>query len=213
MRTVSMMAWKQVDRVNGVCGRLTRRALPGVALLGVALLGALAALPQVMQAQPSLVILVRHGEKQPTPANDPSLSEAGVARSEALDKALAGATPGTIVVSATRRTNETAAVVTRRTGVTPTVIALTGAHVQSVADAVMKASGVVLVVGHSNTVPAIVTALGGPKLPDLCDASYATLFVLQPAREGRSAQLITSSYGTPDAPGATTCGAATMTPR
>jgi broad specificity phosphatase PhoE len=205
MTKVSMKAWKQVDRVHGVSGRLTRRALPGVALLGVALLGAFAAVPRVTQAQPSLVILVRHGEKQPTPANDPSLSEAGVARSEALDKALAGATPGTIVVSATKRTNETAAVVAKRTGVTPTVIALTGAHVKSVAEAVMKASGVVLVVGHSNTVPAIVNALGGPKLPDLCDASYATMFVLQPARDGRPVQVVTSSYGTPDAPGATTC--------
>lgn len=187
----SMMSWKQVTR--------------GVALLGV--VGALVAVPARVEAQPSLVILVRHGEKQPTPANDPSLSEAGVARAEALEKALTGVTPGTIVVSATKRTAETAAVVAKRTGVTPTVIALTGAHVKNVADAVMKTSGVVLVVGHSNTVPAIVTALGGAKLPDLCDSSYATMFVVQPARDGRPTQVLTSSYGAPDAPGATTCAA------
>ena len=200
MTKVSMMSWKQADRVGAVTGSLRRAAL-----LGVVMIGAVAVLPQVAQAQPSLVILVRHGEKQPTPANDPSLSEAGVARADALEKALAGATPGTIVVTATKRTQETAAAVVKRTGITPTVIALSGAHVKSVADAVMKASGVVLVVGHSNTVPAIVNALGGPKLPDLCDASYATMFVFQPARDGRAAQLVTSSYGTPDAPGASTC--------
>ncbi|MBL0939065.1 MAG: histidine phosphatase family protein [Gemmatimonadaceae bacterium] len=157
-----------------------------------------------VEAQPTLVIVVRHGEKQPTP-NDPSLSEAGVARSLALDSAIAHSTPGTIVVSATKRTAETAAAVAKRTGVTPTVIALQGAHVKNVADAVMKASGVVLVVGHSNTVPAIVTALGGPKLPDICDASYDTMFIVTPARDGKPVQVVQSSYGKADAVGADQC--------
>ncbi|WP_396225059.1 histidine phosphatase family protein, partial [Gemmatimonas sp.] len=68
-------------------------------------------MPHQVTAQPSLVVLVRHGEKQPAPADDPSLSEAGVARAQALDKALALTTPGTIVVSPRKRTVETAAVV------------------------------------------------------------------------------------------------------
>jgi hypothetical protein len=96
-------------------------------------------------------------------------------------------------------------------GVTPTVIALDATHVKSVAEAVMKAKGVVLVVGHSNTVPAIVTALGGPKLPDICDASYATMFVVTPATNGAPASVVRASYGAPDAAGATTC--AGMSPK
>jgi phosphohistidine phosphatase SixA len=165
----------------------------------------LAASPAVAHAQPSLVILVRHGEKQPAPADDPSLSAAGVARAKALDVALTGTTPSTIVVSQRKRTVETAAVVQQRTGVTPTVIGLDADHVKHVAAAVMKASGVVLVVGHSNTVPAIVTALGGPKLPDLCDASYATMFLVVPGRAGQKAQVVRSAYGAPDAIGADQC--------
>jgi broad specificity phosphatase PhoE len=162
-------------------------------------------MPHQVTAQPSLVVLVRHGEKQPAPADDPSLSEAGVARAQALDKALALTTPGTIVVSPRKRTVETAAVVRQRVGVTPTVIPLDAQHVQHVAAAVMKASGVVLVVGHSNTIPAIVNALAGTTLPDLCDASYATLFVVTPARDGGKAQVVKSMYGTPDTVGAEQC--------
>lgn len=170
------------------------------------LAAALVSRPAVAAAQPSLVILVRHGEKQPAPADDPSLSEAGVARAKALDAALAHSTPATIIVSTRKRTLETAAVVQARTRVAPTVIALDGQHVRNVATAVMQAKGVVLVVGHSNTIPAIVNALVGTKLPDLCDASYATLFVVTPAAGGNAAQLVQSSYGAPDAVGAAQCG-------
>lgn len=178
------------------------------AVLSVAVALASIASPSVVMAQPTLVILVRHGEKQPTPADDPSLSAAGVARGTALDAALAFTSPTTIVVSTRKRTVETAAAVMARTGVRPTVIPLDGggaAHVRAVAAAVQQATGVVLVVGHSNTVPAIVTALGGPALPDLCDASYATLFLLTPARNGQPAQVVRSQYGAPDAVGADQC--------
>lgn len=167
--------------------------------------------PRSAAAQPSLVILVRHGEKQPAPADDPSLSEAGVARARALDAALALATPSTIVVSPRKRTSETAAVVQQRVGVAPTVIPLDARHVQNVAAAIMKASGVVLVVGHSNTIPAIVNALAGTTLPDLCDASYATMFLVTPASGARRSQVVKTTYGTPDAPGAEGC--AGMVPR
>lgn len=191
----------------GVSWRRHVRFAVGIA--AVAAVGSLA--PALAAAQPSLVILVRHGEKQPTPADDPSLSEAGVARAQALADALGATKPTTIVVSARKRTVETAAVVAKNSGVAPTVIGLDASHVKSVADAVMKSKGVVVVVGHSNTVPAIVTALGGPKLPDICDASYATMFVLTPGANGAPANVVKTSYGTPDAPGATSC--AGMTPK
>lgn len=159
----------------------------------------LASLPCDVAAQPSLVILVRHGEKQPVPVDDPSLSDAGVARARALDAALAHAVPGTIVVSTRKRTVETAAVVQQRTGVAPTVIALDAQHVKHVAAAVMQATGVVLVVGHSNTIPAIVNALAGTTLPDLCDAQYATMFLVTPASGTAPAHVVKTMYGTPDA--------------
>jgi broad specificity phosphatase PhoE len=134
--------------------------------------------PRDLAAQPSLVVLVRHGEKATEGGSDPSLSEAGKARAQALADALAMTTPNAIIVTSLKRTAETAAV----------------------AAAVRKATGVVLVVGHSNTVPAIVTALGGPKLPDLCDSSYASMFVLTPGADGKAAQVVLSQYGAADGP-------------
>lgn len=166
----------------------------------------------ILSAQPSLVILVRHAEKQSSPADDPSLTERGTLRARMLDQTLAHTTPGTIFVTPFKRTAETAAFVAARSGITPVAISVAGNHVQRVADAVKSASGVVLVVGHSNTIPAIITALGGPKLSDICDASFATLFVFQPATASAASQLVVSSYGPPDPAGATTCGAAAPQP-
>ena len=136
--------------------------------------------PRELVAQPSLVVLVRHGEKAIEGGSDPSLSEAGRARAQALADALAMTTPNAIIVTSLKRTAETAAVVSAKTGV-------------------------VLVVGHSNTIPAIVTALGGPKLPDLCDSSYAAMFVLTPGAERKAAQVVLASYGAADGPLLASC--------
>ncbi len=163
---------------------------------------------------PSLVVLVRHAEKASATDPDPSLSAAGYARAKALVDALQHATPNAIVVTSRKRTAETAADVASKFGITPVVVSLDGAmakHIGAVADAVRAQRGVVLVVGHSNTTPAIVKALGGPALPDICDASYATLYVLQPGKNGAPATLVTGQYGAADPAGATTC--AGMVPR
>jgi broad specificity phosphatase PhoE len=92
--------------------------------------------------------------------------------------------------------------------VEPLVIAAgsdTAAHVREIAATVrgQAAGGLVVVVGHSNTIPAIIAALGGPTLRDLCDGEYSRLFTLVFPREGPP-RLIRSWYGAPDA--AEPCG-------
>lgn len=180
-------------------------------LLGV-LLATSALAPRAVSAQPSMVVLVRHAEKAAEGGSDPSLSDAGKARAQALADALTMMTPNAIVVTSLKRTAETAAVVSSKTGVALTVVTISGGakHIADVAAAVRQATGVVLVVGHSNTVPAIVTALGGPKLPDICDASYATMFVLTPGTGTAPAQVVRAQYGAADGPMAAGC--AGMTP-
>ena len=61
-----------------------------------------------------------------------------------------------------------------------------------------------LVVGHSNTVPAIIGALGGPKMDELCETEYSNLFTLALV-PGQPARLIHGHYSAPDAPSATDC--------
>jgi broad specificity phosphatase PhoE len=179
--------------------------LAAAAVLPSLLLGAGVAAPTALQAQVTTVVIVRHGEKAAAPANDPVLSEAGQARASALATALAGANVQAVIVTPFQRTQLTAAPTATARGLTPQVVAISPTHVADVAKAVREHKGkVVLVVGHSNTVPAIVNALGGPKLPDLCDAEYAQLFTLVLQEQGPTV-LVRGIYGAPDAPTAGDC--------
>ena len=103
--------------------------------------------------------------------------------------------------------------------VTPAIVAVgssTPDHVAAVAREVRARSaaspGAILVVGHSNTIPAIVHALGGPELPDLCDTKFAVLFALRLPDPGHApARVERRVVGTPDAPVGDECAA--MSPR
>lgn len=163
-------------------------------LLPACLLTSALALPAA--AMPDLVVLVRHAERATEPAGDPALTPAGEQRAQALAQALAGLRVNAILTTQFRRTRDTAAPLAKALGVQPRVVEARGAaHVQAVADAVRAQTGVVLVVGHSNTVTAVLAALGGPKLADLCETSFHHAFVLQPSVEPpRWAQF---SYGAP----------------
>jgi broad specificity phosphatase PhoE len=186
--------------------RILRAPLAGLFLLLTTLGAASPAAPAPAPERsglPALVLLVRHGEKAAEPAGDPPLSAAGTVRAKALAAALADAQVSAVITTQWIRTRETAAPLVQAIGKTPEVVEThkgetPAAHIEAVAAAVRRHPGeVVLVVGHSNTIPAIVTALGGPKLPDLCDASFSDLFVLVPGPDG--AHLVRSHYGPPDA--------------
>jgi phosphohistidine phosphatase SixA len=151
-----------------------------------------------------LVVLVRHAEKAEEPRADPPLTEAGHARAMALLAATEAAGIDAIIVTPFARTRETAAPVAAARGLTPIEVPVVGsiaAHVEAVAAAVraVPPGDAVLVVGHSNTIPAIVTALGGPELADLCDSQYSVLYVLSVPSAG-PARLVTASYGAADPP-------------
>ena len=148
-----------------------------------------------------LVILVRHAEKEATPADDPSLTAAGAERAKALDAALAFSGVTAIITTEFKRTRETAAPLATRRGITAEVVPARGqaaaAQIQSVVAAIRKhPGGVVLVVGHSNTIPAIIAALGGERMRDLCDPDYDNLFIV--ATSGTETRLVKSRFGAPD---------------
>ena len=159
-------------------------------------------------AQPSVVILVRHAERAKTPPDDPGLTPEGMQRARDLATVLAGTHVGVIVTTQLKRTQLTAAPIAEKTGA-KSIIVPTGTrevHADSVAAAVRRvaAGEAVLVVGHSNTIPAIIAALGGPQLPDLCDAQYSNLFVLVFSGTAPP-RFIQSGYGVADAPDAASC--------
>jgi broad specificity phosphatase PhoE len=122
------------------------------------------------------VILTRHAEKAATPPKDPPLSQAGQERAKLLASMLADSGVAAIYTTEFQRTQQTAAVLAERVHVKPTVLPAndTGQLVKAIR---ARDSGVVVVVAHSNTLPEIIAALGGPtvKIPE---SEYDNLFVL-----------------------------------
>jgi broad specificity phosphatase PhoE len=147
---------------------------------------------------PTLVFLVRHAEKAAQPANDPPLTPAGEIRARVLVDVLAHAGIGYVISTPVARTTATARPLAEKLGLRIDTIGTGGglpAHARAVADAVRKHAGQsVLVVGHSNTIPAIVAALGGPTFPDLCDGDYDQLFTLELPASG-APRLARSRFG------------------
>lgn len=165
-------------------------------------------LSQTALAQPSTAILVRHAEKASQTESDPVLSAAGVQRAKDLASALADAGVTSVITTQYQRTKLTAAPLVEAAKAKTIVVANSGnlgAHIADILAAVMArpTGDVVLVVGHSNTIPTIVAALGGPKMSNLCDSQYSMMFVLE--MTGSSApRLIRATYGAAD-PADPTC--------
>ena len=167
-----------------------------------------AGVPAAAQSGATVVILVRHAEKAAAPAADPPLTEAGVARARALATALADANVRAVITTELIRTRETARSLADALGLPLETVhtGVLGVHAKAVADAVRAHAGqTVLVVGHSNTIPSIIAALGGPKFGDICDTQYSNLFVLIVRPGDKKADLVVSSYGAPSPDAATTC--------
>ena len=158
-------------------------------------------------AAPELVLLVRHAEKAKEPAEDPPLTPTGAQRAQDLAAALKDAGVTAIITTQLRRTRETAQPLADAQGLSPEIVPVgedEDAHAAAVAAAVRgHPGGIVLVVGHSNTVPKIIAALGGPSMPEICETLFANLFVL--ALDADAARLVRAHYGAADDPPAADC--------
>lgn len=177
------------------------------------LAAAFAAAPAAAQDS-TVVVVVRHAEKAPPATDrDPALSEAGQARARALAEVVRGMGIDAALVTQLRRTRLTAEPAAAEAGIAPRVVPVGGAPVEAHAREVARvaaeahAGRTVLVVGHSNTVPLILHALGAPPMPELCEGEYAHLFVVV-LRPGAPAELRRTTFGAPDAEDAAACHAA-----
>jgi phosphohistidine phosphatase SixA len=153
--------------------------------------------PPVEAARDQLIILVRHAEKASDQGNDPALTQAGTARADALKTALGDAGVGAIITTEWQRTRLTGAPLAQALGIESVTVGTaqgeSAQHPQKVADTVRaQSAGVVLVVGHSNTVPAIILALGGPDVGKIGDDDYGNLYLLW--RHAGKVRLVKSRY-------------------
>jgi broad specificity phosphatase PhoE len=155
----------------------------------------------LLTAGPTLaqtVILVRHAEKADASA-DPVLSELGQRRAFDLAVALSDSDLTHVFTSPLQRTVLTARLAAQAHAINPEAISLEGgteAHVRRVAGRIrsLPADAVVLVVGHSNTVPLIAGALGETGPSEMAECEYDRLTVISVEADGDSPAVI-ARYG------------------
>jgi phosphohistidine phosphatase SixA len=147
----------------------------------------LAALGFTLVAQPvRTVILVRHAERAGGMGADAGISEAGRCRSEVLARMLADAGVKRIYVSEVARTGQTAEPLASKLHIRPEAVPakdIEGLLAKLRAEAPGE---VVLVVGHSSTLPEIIQRLGGGSVLPIGDSEYDRLYVVSLTNSNRA---------------------------
>ncbi|MGQ0642154.1 MAG: SixA phosphatase family protein [Gemmatimonadaceae bacterium] len=142
------------------------------------------------------MVLVRHAERPP--GTDPDLLPDGRARAGDLARSLQRANVRAILHTTFKRTRQTAESLAAQTGIALTEVAIAGsdatAHAADVARRLLAFKGqTVVYVGHSNTVPAVIAALGITPAPTIPDSVYGRFYVVTKRRGLTS--LIEARYG------------------
>ena len=157
-------------------------------LLSLASLLALTACASVHAPAGATFVIVRHAEKANDGTPDPPLNETGSARAQSLAQRLSRTPLLAAYATSFKRTRQTA-----QPAAALHAIAVTGydaAEPASVFAARLRARhdhGTVLVVGHSNTVPAIAAALCACAVAPLGDEEYDRIYTIHLDRQGRAA--------------------------
>ncbi len=138
------------------------------------------------------VIVIRHAEKDVSVSvTDPPLTPGGAVRAALLARMFGDAGVlghlDAIYVSPALRNRLTAAPLAARLGIKETVAPADDPRVLARRVLNEHRGGRVLIVGHSDTVPQIVAALSGnPKIPEIADQEYGTMYIVAVPRIGRA---------------------------
>jgi 2,3-bisphosphoglycerate-dependent phosphoglycerate mutase len=159
-------------------------------------IGMLLLVAAVAQAQQTTVILVRHAERADSPEKpqtDPNLSAAGVERANRLSEYLKNAGVSAIYSTPFARTRETAQPLAKALGITITETPSPSGKplaefTKELAHRILAENkgNTALVVGHSNTTPAMVTALGAPAVPPIADPDYGDTYIVTVYENGKA---------------------------
>lgn len=138
-------------------------------------------------------VVVRHAEKATDDPKDPALTDAGRARAASLATALADVPLVAVYATAFRRTQQTAAPAAAAHQLP--VLAYDAAQPAAEFARYLRAthrSGQILVVGHSNTAPAIAAALCQCEVAPMDEAEYDRRMTVNIAPDG-TVTLITAA--------------------
>ncbi|MGN7917402.1 histidine phosphatase family protein [Lysobacter sp. 22409] len=149
-------------------------------------LGGCATRPTEAEA-PLTYVIVRHAEKSTDDPRDPSLNEAGQARAERLAASLAQAPMRAVYATEYRRTRQTGEPTARAHGLTMTRYDAKQAAAEFAATLRRDhRDGTVLVVGHSNTAPAIAAALCACDVAPMPETEFDRRMVVRIDAQGRA---------------------------
>lgn len=126
------------------------------------------------------VILVRHAEKDLSVKQDDNtpLSTEGASRAQRLRELLVDSGVSVIYTTKTVRTRTTGAPLAEQLKLTMLELETKEAP-ESVAQKLRAHAGAtILVVGHSNTTPALIRALGIPNAPEIADDDFGNVFIV-----------------------------------
>ncbi len=124
------------------------------------------------------IFIVRHAEKEDAIGSDkdPELSDAGRNRAESLARMLRDAGVTAVYATEFKRTQQTAEPVARAASVKVTV--MPAQETEALVSNLREAKGNALVVAHSNTIPAIIKALGFDSPVSVGEMDYDNVFVV-----------------------------------
>ncbi|MBT8091149.1 MAG: histidine phosphatase family protein [Gammaproteobacteria bacterium] len=152
------------------------------------------------------VIFVRHAERATQPVEDPGLSEAGRQRAAELARQLVDAdvVPGVgvdaIYSTSYRRSIETANPVADALNLP--VLMYDVSDTEAITEAIVKEykGKIILVVGHSNTVPEMIANMGASKnVPEISQDEYDNIYLVTIPWFGKT-KTIRLRYGEPYVP-------------
>ena len=150
------------------------------------------------------VIFVRHAEKASVPADDPGLSPAGQRRVAELTRQLkdADVVAGIDAVYATpyRRTEETARPIAEALELP--INSYDAADTEAIMERIVRdhKGKIILVVGHSNTLPLLMANMGASKkVPAIAENEYDNIYIVSIPWFGKT-KTIRLRYGEPYIP-------------
>lgn len=132
----------------------------------------------------SVVYLVRHAERAADHPSDPTLTPQGQERAAEIARLLADVPLSRIYSTDLRRTRLTADPVARAHGLEVESYDPGGDGLRALARVLGATPGHHLVVGHSNTTPALVRALGGDPVSPIDEMEYDRIYVVATAPDG-----------------------------
>jgi broad specificity phosphatase PhoE len=127
-------------------------------------------------AAQSTIFVARHAEKAESGGNDPDLSEAGRARAESLAKMLKNANITAIYATEFKRTQQTATPAAKALGLALTIVP--AKDTATLSAKLRDLHGNALVVGHGDTIPDLIKALGVETPVNIAETDYDNLFVV-----------------------------------